>query len=427
MKFLPALASIVVCATWCGTGATAASLRPGADFAPPAKAASEQVLYSFQGGNDGANPQAPLAVDGTGSLYGTTVLGGNGNGTIFKLTPSGSTYVESIPWRFTEGNDGSAPHAGLVVDSSGAFYGTASGGGKHGFGCVFKLTSGKAGYTLTPLYGFAGPPDGSGPIGGVLIGASGVLYGTTESGGTSGDGNGTGTVFALTPSGNAYTESVLLSFDGVNGIFPYAGLITDASGALYGTTFLGGTSKSMDNPGYGTAFKLSPNGSGYIQTVLWNFQLHGGSYLPYGGLVEDSAGNLFGVTNVGGPYGAGSVYELSPTGSTYALTFVHNFDPKKGDGGEPFAESLLLGKDGSIYGTTEEGGTGTLCTGGCGTVFELKPGKKGYTEKVIYSFRGEPDGSAPAAGLIADANGTLYGTTYAGGQYGYGTAFEVTP
>ena len=202
---------------------------------------NESVLYSFGTGIDGQNPYAGLIQDASGNLYGTTLYGGTNNlGTVFKVTPAG---VETVLYSFGTGTDGQYPRAGLIQDASGNLYGTTMQGGTKNKGTVFKVTP--AGVE-TVLYSFGTGTDGQTPFAGLIQDASGNLYGTTFEGGT----NGLGTVFKVTPVG---VETVLYSFGaGIDGQTPYARLIQDASGNLYGTTFQGGTN------GLGTVFKISP-------------------------------------------------------------------------------------------------------------------------------------------------------------------------
>ena len=252
------------------------------------------------------------------------------------------------------------------------------------------------------LYSFTGS-DGSEPFAGLIADSSGNLYGTTQSGGASG---GHGVVFKLSPSG---TETVLHTFTGgSDGGIPRAGLIADTGGNLYGTTAGGGASNA------GTVFKLSPSGT---ETVLYSFTGSDGSG-PFAGLIADSSGNLYGTTQSGGASGGhGVVFKLSPGGTE---TVLYSFTGGS-DGGTPRA-GLIADSSGNLYGTTQFGGPG--CGGvGCGVVFKLSPSG---TETVLYSFTGS-DGSGPFPGLIADSSGNLYGTTLSGGASGgHGVVFKLT-
>jgi len=264
----------------------------GAVFEMPAGGA-EGVLYSFTGtGGDGADPLAGLIRDGVGNLYGTTASGGaSGLGTVFKLSAGGA---ETVLHSFRGGSDGEYPEAGLVQDGVGNLYGTTYAGGASGFGTVFKIDA-KGNETV--LYSFRGGADGEYPSAGLVRDAAGNLYGTTNSGGASGD----GIVFKISPAGK---ETVLHSFKGgKDGEYPYASVIRDAAGNLYGTTYGGGAS------GWGTVFEINPTGK---ETVLYSFAGAADGASPEGGLVQDAAGHLYGTTKYGGALGAGTVFELSP-------------------------------------------------------------------------------------------------------------------
>jgi uncharacterized repeat protein (TIGR03803 family) len=313
------------------------------------------ALYNFIGyPTDGGYSKSNLIADKAGNFYGTTTSdGANGAGAIFKLASDGT---ETLLYSFTDGADGESPTSGLVADSSGNLYGTSSVGISPNYGAVFKLA--KDG-TFTVLHTFADGSDGANPYGGLVIDSSGNLYGTTANAGNfscSGSG-GCGTVFEITASG---TFSVLYSFNGgpndCNG--PYDTLLRDKSGDLYGTTYYGGDSM-------GCIFKYASNGT---ETKLFSFSnaKKTGEY-PIGGLVEDSSGNLYGTTYGGGKKSYGVVFEVSPKGKE---TVLHEFAGGS-DGKYPEA-SLIVGKKGELYGTTEEGGNGSGCNFGCGTIFEIK-------------------------------------------------------
>jgi uncharacterized repeat protein (TIGR03803 family) len=252
--------------------------------------------------------------------------------------------------------------------------------------------------TESVLYNFTGEPDGAQSSSGLILDGNGNLYGTTNGGGQWGN----GTVFEISPGG---AERVLYSFNGgVDGLSPTASLLR-ANGKLYGTTLKGGANS------FGTVFSLTPTG---LETVLSSFTVGDGGGYPEGALIWDKQGNLYG-TNSGfnGAYGNGAVFEISPTGVT---TILYEFSGGE-DGLCPYGR-LVIDANGTLYGTTYRGGAS-----GYGTVFELTPGG---TEIVLYSFTGGVDGSAPVGGLLRDGNGNLYGTTSGGGSFGYGTVFMVT-
>jgi len=260
--------------------------------------------------------------------------------------------------------------------------------------------------------------DGFNPDAGLIFDGSGNLYGTTFYGGA----YGAGRVFELTPAKDGgWTEKVLHNFGkGTDGFYPYAGLVFDPSGNLYGTTQSGGAYN------YGTAFELTPKaGGGWTEKVLHSFN-YPNAATPWAGLTVDSSGNLYGTTRSSGAYGVGTVFELTPkAGGGWKEKVLHNFNGSNGkDGASPVA-GLISDSSGNLYGTTQSGGTYYV-----GTVFELTPkAGGGWTEKIVHNFdsNNHKDGYSPIAGLIIDATGNLFGTTYSGGTYGYGTVFEIKP
>jgi uncharacterized repeat protein (TIGR03803 family) len=409
----------------------------------------ETVLYRFTGPPDGEFPGAGLLVDGAGRFFGTTEAGGkSGSGTVFRLTPSGGGYKESIIHSFKGGSaDGARPESDLIADSHGVFYGTTFLGGTTSVGIVFKLTpSGRGGYTESVLYSFKGGADGSNPFAGLLADSTGALYGTTTSGGASGH----GTVFKLTSVGTGYTESVLYSFKGgIDGAKPFGGLIADSSGALYGTTAAGGSGGDLDTGepvsavcwprvgGCGIVFKLTPSGNGYAESVLYRFVGGSDGWGPTGALIWGAMGALYGTTDYGGggctgPVGAGTAFKLAPSGNRYIETVISHFDCLN-TGGTPFA-GLIADSSGVLYGTTSQGRFSN-CGPGCGAVFSLTPSGSGYNETTLYGFCGIEcnDGAIPEGRLVIDASGALYGTTTYGGASscqsywgGCGTVFKLT-
>lgn len=377
-------------------------------------ASTEGVVYSFgaAGSTDAAHPSAgALIMDQTGNLYGTTNAGGtDGFGTVYEL--SAATGQETVLYSFgtNGGSDGTNPTAGLLMDGAGDLYGTTENGGTNNDGSVFKLTPiAGGGYTESVVYSFSasGGSDGVNPSSGSLImDSSGDLYGTTYAGGANGD----GTVFKVNPATGAETPLYSFGASASDGQHPYAGVIMDSTGHLYGTTSLGGAN------GFGTVFELSPSGAGaFTETVLYAFGASAtDGQVPYGGLIRDSAGNLYGTTYQGGAHGDGTVFELAS--GTSAETILHSFGSSATDGINPEA-SLIRDSAGNLYGTTQHGG------GGYGTVFEISGG----AESVLYAFlsNGTSDGSLPTAGLLRTSAGVLYGTTYLGGAHNEGTVFRV--
>jgi uncharacterized repeat protein (TIGR03803 family) len=384
---------------------------------PPA-APSFVVLHSFAGPPDGAYPFADLIRDTSGNLYGTTGGGGSacgiGCGTVFKLSPTGT---ETVLHSFRDGSagDGDFPYYGsrLVQDAGGNLYGTTPEGGAHGAGVIFKVSSSG---TETVLYSFAGGAEGGGPAD-LVRDAAGNLYGTAGGGAYNG-----GAIFKVSSGG---TETVLYSFTGgADGRGPN-GLIRDAAGNLYGTTFEGGAvSSACFGGGCGLVFKLSPIGT---ETVLHTFTGGTDGGTPYAGVIQDAAGNLYGTTQIGGACaytrgGCGVVFELircSSNPSGYDFKVLHTFTGE--DGAFPLA-ALVRDAAGNLYGTTSQGGG----THNGGVVFKLSPAG---IETVLYSFTNGADGYFPAAGVLQDAAGNLYGTsTYGGGSEGRGgVVFRLAP
>jgi uncharacterized repeat protein (TIGR03803 family) len=287
----------------------------------------ETVLHSF-GGADGDSPQAGLILDSSGNLYGTTELGGNldcansGCGVVFKLSPSSAGWKETVLHTFSGHADGSYPLSPLLLDSSGNLYGTtADGGDVHvcsggGCGVAFELSplSG-GGWKETVLHTFTGGLDGANPITGLIRDSAGNLYGTTYAAGDLSRCNlhGCGTVFQLSPQAPGWNITNLQTFGGgQNGANPAGALLMDAAGNLFGTTQLGGNTGACFG-GCGTVFELSFTAGRWRETLLHAFTASGkDGYQPLGGLIFDSAGNLYGTTSLGGTNGAGIVYEVTP-------------------------------------------------------------------------------------------------------------------
>ena len=384
-------------------------------------AAQGQVLHSFtNNGTDGIVPDGGVIFDGAGNLYGTTFEGGTSSeGTVYELTPAGGGgWTEKVLHSFDQnGTDGSFPAASLIFDSAGNLYGTTTSGGTYTKGTVFELTPAAGGtWTEKVLYSFNGNgTDGYAPYSGLVFDSAGNLYGTAYYGGT----YSRGTVFELTPqAGGTWTEQVLHSFgNGTDASAPFAGLTFDTAGNLYGTTEVGGTSGGCAPYGCGTVFELTPqSGGGWTERVVYSFANNGtDGTVPKAGVTFDAAGNVYGTTYQGGTYNLGALFELTPAaGGTWTEQVLHNFGNGT-DGAYPYAR-LIFDTAGNLYGTTYQGGSY-----GGGTVFRFNA----QGEVLLQNFSGT-DGANPFAGLILDGTGNLYGTTTAGGASHEGTVFEIT-
>jgi uncharacterized repeat protein (TIGR03803 family) len=327
---------------------------------------TEKVLHSFGNGTDGVYPSGGLVIDGSGNLYGTAEYGGiHGVGIVFQLSPNeNGEWTERVLHSFGagNGNDGILPLASLIMDTAGNLYGTTSGGGIHEQGTVFELVARADGsWAEKVLHSFGMGNDGAYPYyNSLILDIAGNLYGTTLDGGI----HGNGTAFELMPTGNEHwSETVLHSFGkGTDASLPYAGLIMDRDGNLYGTSASGGTN------GEGTVFELSPNeGGGWTDKVLHNFGDGTDGSAPLGRLIFDGAGNLYGTTSGGGSDNDGAVFKLTPSGGgTWSEQLLHSF--RQGtDGSAPYGGVITNGS-GNVYGTTFFGG---IHNGG--TVFEITP------------------------------------------------------
>jgi len=388
-----------------------------------ASAQTFRTILDF-GGANGASPSFMSPVQGTdGHLYGTTALGGIANqGAVFEISPNGTSRTLYSFCQQADCNDGSQPYSGLVLASDGNFYGTTAMGGNilcgnpNGCGTVFKLTRNGQ---LTTLHAFAGAPsEGAFPIGKLIQGIDGNLYGTTFHGGA----NDQGTIFRISITG---TLTTLYSFDGSDGLQPYAGLVQNTDGDFYGTTELGGVTPDCLNS-CGTIFRITPKGK--LRT-LYTFCAQGGcadGSVPLGGLVFDSEGNIYGTTSSGGagvqfcPFegGCGTLFRFSSQG---ILTTLYSFCSQDNcvDGSNPVA-GPIYSTDGNLYGTTQLGGN-SACESGCGTTFFISTAVLVTLHRFINS-----DGADPMGALVQATNGTFYGVTEQGGTNGLGTVFSLS-
>ncbi len=403
-----------------------ASPSPFGTVAPTAThaAATEKVLYSFGGGTDGGDPTGSVVFDAAGNLYGAahfggiTTCGGNyggGCGVVFELSPKGSSWNETALYAFGDGTDGGFPNAGPILDKHGHLYGTASTGGSSscslGCGLVYELRASRGGkWAEDVLHAFSGS-DGQFPNAVLLWSDAGDFYSTTWYGGSSGN----GTVFSLTPSGKHWTEHVLHSFaGGSDGESPAGGVVSDAAGNLYGTTY------KYDGSNDGVAFELRK--PSWKDRLLYTFADNGGGENPYAGLTAGGKGRLYGTAIENGPNDGGVAFELS-AGKRHSWTqsVLHAFGAS-GDGNSPYG-GIVADAAGNLYGTTVFGGASNY-----GTVYELSPGSGGkWSERILYSFTGGNDGGYPSGALALDSSGNLYGTASNGGTGGAGVVFEIRP
>lgn len=393
-----------------------------------AQAGQHKILYTFTGGADGSGPYAGVIFDAAGNLYGTTQYGGSyGAGTVFELSPTPTgAWAEKVLYTFTGAADGGWPAAGLSFDSAGNLYGTASAGGNNGAYCnwsgcgvVFELTSTPTGeWTETIVHSFTGDADGSNPIASLVFDSVGNLYGTTWEGAHSDDFCylGCGVVFELSPTpAGEWAETTLYTWmDGWDGSNSWANLILDTAGNLYGVSFNAG------RYGYGNVFELVSNPEGtWSGKVLYQFKggLDGGH--PAGALMFDSAGNLYGTT--GSTFGSdvGIVFQLVPNSKgSWTKRTLHRFSGGA-DGASPQG-GLIFDTAGNLYGTTCFGGTH-----GDGVVYKLTHSSIGAIKEAEFGFDGH-NGANPWGSVVFDAAGNLYGTTSAGGK-GFGTVYEIIP
>jgi uncharacterized repeat protein (TIGR03803 family) len=370
---------------------------------PRAQAQTFSVLYTFTGGTDGGGPYAGLTLDKAGNMYGTTHSGNSGSnwGNVYQLKHKGSGWVFNPLGVF----DGTLS-AGVTFGRDGLLYSTSPNNiAGLTYGYVFSMRPGVNAcvtaictWDKTVLYAFSGGADGANPrYGNLIFDKAANIYGTTAAGGS-----GSGVVYEMTPSGGGWTEQPIYTFSGLDGAQPFAGVIFDNAGNLYGTTAQGGAY------GYGTVYELSPAGNGWTEKVLYSFQNGSdGSYL-IGGLIIDQAGNLYGATDNGGSGGGGTVFELTPSGGGWTYNLLYSFTGGASCG--PRA-SLIMDGAGNLYGTTYCDGANNK-----GGVFELTPSAPNWTYISMHDFTGGTDGSAPISNVTFDTTGNLYGTASRGGN-----------
>jgi uncharacterized repeat protein (TIGR03803 family) len=420
------------------TIAAAAVILLAALTTSPAEAQTLTVLHAFTGGADGANPiGSGLTIDRTGNLYGGTSDGGlqgalcyqSGTcGTIFKLSRHGSAWILNTLYSF-HGPDGATPDGPVAFGPDGALYGTTFYGGTgcfNGCGNVFRLQPPptfcarvSCPWTQTVLHEFAGGTDGSQPaFGSPTFDPAGNLYGTTT-----GNGNETcGTIYELEHNANQWTFNLLWTFTGyADGCGSWSGVTLDSAGILNGTTNAGGANQD------GTAFSLVPSGGTWSLIPLHQFENSTDGSQSFGNLSLNSAGDLLGSNRAYGPGTSGGVFELSPSDGGWNFSLLHSFSFN--DQGGP-QSPVLIDSAGNLYGTTVQGGRY-----GWGTVFKLTPSGSGYTYTDLYDFTGGANGGWPYGQIVMDASGNLFGTTEFGGMtggdvcgaYGCGVVWELAP
>jgi len=404
---------------------------------PSAQAQTYTVLHNFQGQNSGIYPTSGVSIDRGGNLYGTTQYGGpgmncyEGCGIVFKMSRHGSSWLFTPIYNFQGGLDGGNPGARPVIGPNGSLFGTTTQGGTGclGMGCgtAYNLqppphaSANVLGQWLeTVLYRFQGGNDGASPEDADLaFDAAGNIYGTTLFGGQ--DiyycQDGCGTVYELSRVNGNWTESILHAFFQTgDAMQPWGGVIFDQGGNLYGTTNGGGANRD------GVVYQLIHSGSSWTENILYNFTGGSDGEGPYAGLMMDQQGNLYGTTCCGATNLNGSVFELTRS-PDWAFSTLHAFGGP--DGQEPLG-TVVMDAAGNLYGTTSAGGAN-----GWGTIFKLSPGSGGWTFTSLYDFcpGGYPctDGAGPSGTLAIDAAGNLYGTTMNGGATGGGVVFEFAP
>jgi uncharacterized repeat protein (TIGR03803 family) len=374
------------------------------------------VLHNFTGGLDGRYPEAALTLDRAGNLYGTAAGGGLGYGTAFKLTRRSQGWVFNTLYMF-QSSDGGGPMAPLIFGPDGALYGTTSTGGGGGgpYGGIFSLrppptfcAAVSCSWTETTLYRFTGGMDSEAPEGHLIFDQAGNLYGTAfgsyvvHEGGLGGYQN--GTVWELVHSGGSWTFNVLYGFPGPpDGANPNGGVTFDRTGNLYGTTVHGGSQR------LGSVFQLTPSGSSWSEQTLYSFPGNNQGTFPLAGLVADQAGNFYGATFIDG-----WVFELTPSGGGWNYNNIYELS------GGPQSD-LTIDAQGNLYGTSPAGGQGQ------GFVFKLSQVGGVWTFTDLHDFAGADDGAYPGGSVILDASGNIYGVTSQGGTFGYGTAWMLTP
>lgn len=384
-----------------------------------ATATTTNVIFSFDE-DDGEYADTDLETDSAGNIYGTTVLGGDfGSGTVFQLSHTSTGWVQTVLYSFTSGPDGGEPYKGVTIDRQGNLYGTAVTGGsgscEGGCGVAYKLTYSGGTWTQSVIHAFTGGDDGSGPGSRVTVDANGDVYGMTPTGGA----YGLGTIYRLHQEHDGtWNLTVIHAFTGgPDGSSGSAGRMVLRGGHLFGAATTGGIY------GSGVVFELKPRGNGghWNFRTIYSFRGQPDGSFPYGALLFDRRGNIYGTTYYGGANGIGSVYQLSPRPIGEAdESVLYSFQDDGTDGNSPIG-NLVADRVGNLYGTTSEGGLGS------GVIFKLSPVGDQWMETVVHAFTGQPDGGFPYDGMVVDRFGNFYGATVHGGDNGDGAVYQFTP
>ena len=389
--------------------------------APALRAQSLQVLHAFTGESDGIYPESSLTFDRAGNLYGTT-YGGRGSfyGSVYELMRHNSSWIFKTLYTFRAQNDGQNPESPVIFGPDGLLYGATPYGGYtncfgHYCGTVYNVqpparacANVSCPWNENAVYWFGqnqindGFIPGTGPL---VFDSAGNLYGTTQDGGLTNN----GIVFQLFRTQGGWGENILYNFPGEGGIaHPQASVTLDSAGNLYGTVM---------SPSHGAVYKLVNNGGQWTEQTLYSFQGGADGNDPEGGVIFDSAGNLYGTT--AGVNNPATVFQLSPqTDGTWRETVLHVFSSSVGP-----KTNLAMDSAGNLYGTTQGLGGGDQF----GMVFKLSRVNGSWTFTTIYQFTNGTDGAYPVGGVTVDAAGNLYGTCAGGGANGYGTVWEITP
>jgi uncharacterized repeat protein (TIGR03803 family) len=395
-----------------------------------AAAQTEKILYNFNGpGIANKSPALPLIMDPVGNLYGVAGTGDlfPNEAEVFQLVPNADgTWTENVLFVFPQ--TWVQPNTALVMDSTGNFFAASSEGGNNNLNCfsfaagcgfIFELSNLNGKWTAKPVYTFSGGMDGAGPNS-LVMGADGSLYGTADYKGVSNsvcDLSSCGSIYRLVKQANGWKFQLIHDFTGgADGGNPNGdgSMILDSAGNLYGASQDGGTN--------GLVFEFHNTGTSWKEKALQTFPTLSSGRDPLQGMVFDTAGNLYGITNGGGTFGLGTVFELTATASgPWKETVLYNF--QGGNDGSLPVGPIVFDSAGNLYGTTPQGGAS-----GMGTVWKLSPNGGTWTETVLHSFVGMPnDGADPDGGVIIDSLGNLYGVAPIGGTDNSGVAYEITP